>query len=498
MAQKVVVVGAGFAGLATAIRLQVAGYEVTVVEKRTKVGGRAYRLEDSGYTFDMGPSLVTLPSLFRELFALAGRNFDDYVKLIPLDPYYRIYFPDDGYTQYIDYSGNTERMKRELAKFDPRDAERYEPFLKSIDPIFKTGYLKFGSQPFMRLWDQMKLVPQMLKMNAILPVYQFMKGKFHHEYNRRAMGFQSLFLGGNPASVPAIYAMLPAIERHEGVWYAQDGGMYGVILAFAKLYAELGGKLITNCAVKEIMIENRRATGVRLADDSILPADIVVSNADTSWTYKYLIKTEHRRFWTDRKVESMKRGMSLFLLYIGTDRQYPKLFHHTLILSEQYRETLQAIFKGKKLSEQYSIYAHAPTRSDPSMAPEGGDSIYMLIPVPTLDAGIAWETYGAVMEESVIHFLEHDFGLEDLSKHIKVLHRMTPLDFQDDLLAYQGSTFSFEPTLLQSAYFRAHNRSEDFANLYIVGGGTHPGAGVPGVLLTAKIAADLITGEIKG
>ncbi len=497
MAKSVVVIGSGFAGLATAIRLQAAGYDVTVVEKREKVGGRAYQLQEAGFTFDMGPSVVTLPGLFRELFAAAGRNFDDYVTLVPLDPYYRIFFPDDGYSAYLDYSGDGEAMKREVAKFDPRDAEMYEPFLAAIDPIFKIGYLKFGRTPFLHLGDFLKIAPQMIRLGAIQSIYRFMGNKFHHEYNRRAMGFQALFLGGNPLGVPAIYAMLPAIERHEGIWYAM-GGMYSIVSAMAKLYQELGGKLITNCEAQEIIIENRRAVGVRLVGGNTLPADIVISNGDTSWTYKYLIKPEHRRFWSDRKIEGMKRGMSLFLLYLGTDKQYPKMMHHTLIFSQQYKQTLEQIFSKRQIPEQYSIYAHAPTRTDPSMAPPGGESMYFLLPVPTLDGTIDWATTGPQLTESVIDFLANDFGLTDLREHIVVKRTFLPTDFVTELDSYKGAAFSFEPTLRQSAYFRAHNRSEDFDNLYIVGGGTHPGAGVPGVLLTAEIAAGLIMGEIKG
>lgn len=495
MPKRVVVIGSGFAGLAVAIRLQAAGYAVTIVEKRERVGGRAYQLQEAGYTFDMGPSVVTLPGLFRELFAAAGRNFDDYVSLVLLHPYYRIYFPDNGYSAWLDYSGDTEEMKSELAKFDPRDAEMYEPFLKAIDPIFQTGYLKYGRIPFLHLWDFLKIAPQMIRLGAIQSIYRFMGNKFHHEYNRRALGFQALFLGGNPIGVPAIYAMLPAIERHEGIWFAM-GGMYSIVTAMARLFDELGGKLITGCEVQEITIANRRAAGVRLADGATLPADIVVSNADTSWTYKYLIKPEHRRVWTDRKVERMKRGMSLFLLYLGTDVQYPKLEHHTLIFGKEYRLILEQIFNQHKIPTDYSIYAHAPTRTDPTMAPAGGESMYFLLPVPTLDGRIDWAETGPKLTDRVIDFLEHDFGMTDLRQHIVVKRTFLPTDFVSELDSYQGAAFSFEPTLTQSAYFRPHNRSEDFPNLYIVGGGTHPGAGVPGVLITAEIAAGLIMGEI--
>ncbi len=480
-----------------AARLQAAGYAVTIVEKREQVGGRAYQLREAGYTFDMGPSVVTLPSLFYELFAAAGRNFDDYVKLAPLHPYYRVYFPDDGYNAYLDYSGDAEEMKRELAKFDPRDAEMYEPFLAAIDPIFRIGYLKYGRTPFLRLGDFLKIAPQMLRLNATQSIYRIMGNKFHHEYNRRAMGFQSLFLGGNPLGVPAIYAMLPAIERHEGIWFAM-GGMYSIVQAMAALFTELGGTLLTGCEAQEIIIANRRATGVLIADHQTLPADIVVSNGDTSWTYKYLIKPEHRRFWSDRKIERMKRGMSLFLLYLGTDQQYPKLLHHTLIFGSNYRQTLQQIFYQHRIPEQYSIYAHAPTRTDPSMAPPGGESMYFLLPVPTLDGTIDWAETGPRLTKSVIDFLADDFGLTDLREHIVVQRTFLPTDFVSELDSYKGAAFSFEPTLTQSAYFRPHNRSEDFDNLYIVGGGTHPGAGVPGVLLTAEIAARLIIGRLKG
>jgi phytoene desaturase len=489
MSKKIVVIGSGFGGLGIAIRLQARGFNVTLMEKNEMIGGHAYQMKKDGYTFDMGPSLITAPDIIRGVFNAAGKKMEDYLDLIKLDPYYRIYFHNG---EYIDYTGDSDQMKQQLAKFDSRDADNYDRFMENCrliyDAVITDG---LGSTPFMSWKTMFDFIPRAIKLNALLPAHSFVKKYFRHPNNRFTFSFHPLFIGGNPFRSPSVYLMIPYLEKAGGVWFTK-GGMYSLVQAFEKLFTELGGTIKTNSEIKEIVVENGRTTGV-IVNDTFVEADAVVSNSDIAHTYKNMIKSEHRKKWTDAKVDRTATSMSAFLLYIGSKKQYPQLLHHTLILSERYKELIADIFDKKILPEDFSMYLHAPTRTDPGMAPKGSESMYVLIPVSNLAGNIDWNTMAQPYTERILNFLENDFGLKDLRKNIEVLEVFTPVDFKVNRNSYLGSPWGFEPKITQTAYFRPHNRSQDVSNLYFVGAGTHPGAGLPGVLLTAEATEKVVT-----
>ncbi len=479
---RVIIIGSGFGGLAEGIRLKAQGFDVAIFEKRSRVGGRAYQLVKDGYTFDMGPSLITAPFIIDRVFQSAGCRMEDYVDFVPLDPYYRIYFHDGT---CFDYSGDPARVKAELAKFDPRDAQAYDRFMQDIKPIYDAVISEgLGSAPFDSWKTFLKFMPRALSLGGMTPVYRFVSRYFRDERSRFAFSFHPLFIGGSPFRAPSVYIMIPYLEREGGVWYAR-GGMYSLVQAFERLFVEMGGKIFTNAEVREIVIEQDRAVGV-VANGEFHRADAVVSNADVPFTYKHLIDRRHRKTWTERKIDRLHVAMSCFLLYIGVRRQYPQLNHHTLILSKRYRGLVKDIFDRKILADDFSMYLHVPSRTDSSMAPPGCESLYVLVPVPHLGGDVDWGRMTIPFRDKILHHLEHRFGLKDLTRHIEVLETFTPLNFQSELNAYLGNAFALEPRLSQSAIFRPHNRSEDIERLYFVGAGTHPGGGVPGVLLSAE------------
>lgn len=489
--RKIVIIGSGFGGLSAAIRLQARGFQVTILEKNARVGGHAYQLQKDGYTFDMGPSLITAPDILRSVFACAGRRMEDYLDLIPLDPYYRIYFYDGT---FLDYTGDAERMKAEMAKFNPDDAANYDKFMahtrKIYDAVITDG---LGSTPFMNLKTMFAFIPRALRLHALFPAYTFVKQYFSDPRHRFCFSFHPLFIGGNPFRSPSVYLMIPYLEKAGGVWFTA-GGMYSVVQAFEKLFLELGGTIETNAEVREILVSEGRATGVRTAEN-VYRADAVISNADIVHTYRELIAPQHRRRWSDKRIDRLDYSMSAFLLYIGVRKQYPQLLHHTLILSPRYRELVADIFDRKVLPDDFSMYLHVPSRTDPSMAPPGCESMYVLIPVANLLSGTDWEHAKHEYARKVLEFLEKEFGLEGLQEHIDVLELFTPNDFRKERNSWLGSAWGVEPHLLQTAYFRPHNRSEDIDRLYFVGAGTHPGAGVPGVLLTAEATEQVILND---
>ena len=481
--KRVVIIGSGFGGLAEAIRLQARGFAVTIFEKREQIGGRAYQFVKNGYTFDMGPSLVTAPFIIDRVFQSAGRNLRDYLDLVPLDPFYRLYFHDGT---FMDYVGNPARMKQEMAKFNAGDALQYDRFFTDIKKIYDAVITEgLGAQSFDTWRSFLSFVPRALSLGGLRPVYAYASKYFKDERNRFAFSFHPLFIGGSPFRAPSIYIMIPYLEREAGVWFAR-GGMYSLVRAFERVFRELGGTIETSAEVDEIMVANGRATGVRVGS-TVHPADIVVSNGDVPWVYRNLVKPEHRkRRWSNRAIDRLHISMSCFLLYIGVRKQYPQLKHHTLILSKRYRELVKDIFERQVLPEDFSMYLHVPTRTDPTMAPSGSESMYVLIPVPHLGGNVDWRVSAIPFRDRVLAFLEEEFGMTDLRANIEVLEMFTPLDFEKQLNAFLGNAFSIEPRLTQSALFRPHNRSEEVRGLYFVGAGTHPGGGVPGVLLGAE------------
>ncbi|MDZ7342927.1 MAG: phytoene desaturase family protein [candidate division KSB1 bacterium] len=490
--KKIIVIGSGFGGLAIAIRLQARGFAVTILEKNAMVGGHAYQLKKKGYTFDMGPSLITAPDLLGSVFRAAGRRLEDYLDLVQLDPFYRLYFHDGS---VIDYSGDGDRMKAQLAAFNPEDAKQYDRFMQACQRIYEAVITDgLGATPFMHLKTLLRFIPRALRLQALYPAHALVTKYFKDPRHRFTFSFHPLFIGGNPFRAPSVYVMIPYLERIGGVWFSL-GGMYSVVEALRQVFEALGGEIETNAEVTAIRVNNGRAVGV-VANEKFYPAEAVISNADWAHTHLDLIAPPHRRKWTNRKIEKLDYSMSAFLLYLGVRKQYPQLLHHTLILSARYKELVRDIFDRKILPEDFSMYLHAPSRTDPMMAPPGCESLYVLIPVPNLAGQVNWQEIAGPYTDRVLRFLEEDFGLKALRANIEVLEIFTPENFRKKQNAYLGSAWGIEPKLTQTAYFRPHNRSDDIANLYFVGAGTHPGAGVPGVLLTAEATERVVLDDL--
>jgi phytoene desaturase len=479
---KVVVVGAGFGGLAAAIRLQARGFSVTLLDKRDMAGGRAYVYRDQGFTFDGGPTVVTAPFLFDELFALAGERRENHITFVPVDPFYRVRF-DDG--RIFNYNGDADAMAEEVRKLNPADVDGYQRFVAETAKIFHVGFEQLADVPFHRALDMVKLVPQMMKLRSHLSVHALVAKYIKDPQLRMVCSFHPLLVGGNPFSTTSIYSLIAFLERKWGVWYAL-GGTGAIVRALVALFERLGGELRVNAEVEQIVVERGRATGVRLTDGTTLPAALVVANSDAPTTYAKLLPSASRR-----DVSRLKYSMGLFVSYFGTKRQYPELAHHSILLGPRYRPLLTEIFDGDRLPDDFSLYLHAPTRSDPSMAPPGCEAFYVLSPVPNLQAGVDWESEGAKYQDKILDYLERTC-IPGLREHLVTKRFITPLTFRDELASLNGSAFSIQPTLRQSAYFRFHNKADDVRGLYFVGAGTHPGAGMPGVLCSAKIVDRLV------
>jgi phytoene desaturase len=491
--KTIAIVGSGFGGLAAAVRLKARGFRVILFEKNERVGGHAYQLKKKGYTFDMGPSLITAPDIIQKVFQSAGKRMEDYMDLTYLDPFYRIYFHDKT---YIDYTGNSEAMKAQIAQFSEHDAKNYDRFMENAKKLYDAVIVDgLGSTPFMDLKTYLGFLPRALKLNALYPAYTFTKRYFQNFRTRFTFSFHPLFIGASPFTAPAMYLMIPYLEKAGGVWFSK-GGMYAFIQALEKLFLELGGEIRTSSSVDEIITKNGRAVAVRSGDVTV-QVDAVVSNADFAHTYTKLLKPEARKKWTDAAVYRMDYSMSAFLMYLGTKKKYPELLHHTLILSERYRELVHDIFDKKVLPQDFSMYLHVPSRTDPDMAPAGCESMYVLIPVANLASGLQWGTIKNDYANRVLKFLEEEFGMQDLRANLEVCELFTPEDFKRERNSTLGSAWGLVPKLFQTAYLRPHNRSEDIPNLYLVGTNTHPGAGVPGVLLTAETTEKVILEDFQ-
>lgn len=489
MSEHIIIIGSGFGGLATASRLLSEGYSVEIFEKRDKPGGRAYVYEKDGFTFDGGPTVITAPFLFDEIFDKAGKKREDYISFTPCDPFYRI-FNADG--DKFDYNGNHEFVLSEIERWNPNDKQGYTDFIKSTKAIFQKGFVELADQPFLSLWDMIKVIPDLLRLQSHRSVYNYISKFIENDFLRRVFSFHPLLVGGNPFDTTSIYAMIHYLEREWGVHYAM-GGTGAIINAFTQLIEEQGGMVHLEAEVEEILIQNGEASGIRLKNGERYHADKIVSNADVAFTYRHMIPEEKRPTYSNGKIDRMRYSMSLFVIYFGTKKRYldSKLEHHNIILGERYEQLLQDIFHNKKLAEDFSLYLHMPTKTDPSLAPEGCESFYVLSPVPHLDGDINWNTQAELYRDTIMNFLEENY-LPDLQENIVVEHHIDPLHFQNTLNSYKGSAFSIEPILTQSAWFRPHNKAEDIDNLFFVGAGTHPGAGIPGVLSSAKIAEKLI------
>lgn len=492
--RRVIVIGSGFGGLAIAVRLAARGFAVTVVEQRDKPGGRAYVYEQDGFRFDGGPTVITAPWLIEELFTIAGRNPADYFELRPLDPFYRIFF-SDGET--FEYTGDTERMLAEIRRMSlyPGDPAGYRELSDLTAQIFDKGFTQLATTPFLNPIDMARILPDMARLQSYRSVYGLVSRYVQDERLRQVLSFHPLLVGGNPFDTTSIYALIQHLEREWGVWFAM-GGTGAIIDALTRLLGELGGELLLDARVTSIEMTGGLASGVTLANGRRLGADIVVSNADVANTWKELVPGSVHRSLPTRRIDHMRYSMSLVVIYFGTNRTWRddpanRLAHHNIILGPRYEELLRDIFQEKVLADDFSLYLHMPTLTDPSLAPPGGEAFYVLAPVPHLGGTTDWRIAADGYSAKILSFLDEHY-LPGLTSSIVTSHMIDPLHFQDVLGSHLGSAFSFEPILTQSAWFRQHNRASEIPNLYFVGAGTHPGAGVPGVLCSATIVDDLI------
>ena len=477
-----VVIGSGFGGLAAAVRLGARGYRVTVLERLDAPGGRAYTHKIDGFTFDAGPTIVTAPFLFEELWEMCGRKFADDIDLRAMNPFYRLRF-DNGET--FDYCGDAAAMRAEIARFSPGDVDGYDRLLKASEDIFRIGFEELGDKPFSSVLDMARAAPDILRLGGLRSVYNFVARYMKDERLRTIFSFHPLLIGANPFAATSIYVLIAYLERQWGV-HSVIGGTGKLVSGLVGLIQGQGGIVRCNAEVAQICVEGGRARGVRLADGEIVAADVVVSNACTAWTYLKMLPPECRKTFRDARLQRASYSMSLFVWYFGTNRKYDDVLHHSILFGPRYRGLLNDIFVDHKLADDFSLYLHRPSASDPSVAPEGHDAFYVLSPVPNLNADVDWSTEAEVYRKRVEAYLEATV-LPDLSKHIVASRMTTPIDFRDRLLSWEGAAFGMEPILTQSAWFRPHNKSDDIEGLYLVGAGTHPGAGLPGVLSSARI-----------
>ena len=489
----VVVIGAGFGGLAAAVRLRAMGYPVVLMEARDQPGGRAGVFRRQGYSFDAGPTVITAPYLFEELFELVGRSLDDYVELIDVDPFYRISFSDG---MVFDYTGDEQRLIEEVRRFNPGDVEGYRRLAAHAHEIFELGYQELADQPFESLMDMLRLVPAMIRLQNYRSVYGLVSRYIDDERLRRVFSFQPLLVGGNPCTVTSIYLLIHWVERKWGVHFAR-GGTARLVAAMVELLKEIGVEIRLQCAAEEICVEQGSARAVITEHGERIRCRFVVCNGDPTHAYRHLLRPEHRSKNSRRRLSRMCQSMGLFVAYFGTDRRYESVHHHTIVMGERYRGLLSDIFEKKVLADDFSLYLHRPTATDPTLAPEGHDAFYVLSPVPNNKSGIDWGRKGAMYFERIVDHLQRRH-LPDLGDHMTVRFWKTPDYFQHQLRSASGAGFGLEPRLRQSAWFRYHNRSPDIEGLYFVGAGVHPGAGIPGVLTSAKVMQKLVDPPLEG
>lgn len=485
---RAAVIGSGFGGLAAAIRLQTAGFDVTVFEALDKPGGRAYVFEDGGHVFDAGPTVITAPHCLEDLFTEAGRRMADYVEMIPVTPFYRLFWTEDGDT--FDYDGDGERMLAQIRARSEADAAGYQRFVEYSRQVFEAGYVDLAHEPFLRFSDMVKVAPRLIKLRADRSVYKTVARFVDDEHVRQALSFHSLLVGGNPFETSSIYTLIHYLERKWGVYYPR-GGTGALVRALVSLLGDLGGEVRLSAPVRGIKVDRAGARPRHLvttdarADEAF---DLVVSNADLVHTYETLYGQEPAARRKGSKLARKDWSMSLYVLYFGTDRTYAdEIAHHTVVFGPRYKGLLDDIFHPRdgQLADDFSLYLHAPHVSDPSMAPPGRGTFYVLSPVPHLgNAPLDWDAIGLAYGDRILEALER--LMPDLRAHVTVRRHVTPAYFRDTLVSHHGSAFSVAPRLTQSAYFRPHNKDAAIPGLYLVGAGTHPGAGVPGVVNGAR------------
>ncbi len=479
---KAVVIGAGLGGLSVALRLRKLGYDVDVMERTDQPGGRAAVFERDGFRYDAGPTVLTIPFLFDELFALFDEKRDEHVEFLPVKPWYRMY---DAEGRTFDYGGTAEDMYREIARFNPDDVAGYQRLLAHSKELFDEGFTRLGDYPFDRFSSMLTVGPKLFQLNAIQSVWRFVSRYLQNDSLRRFFSIQPLLVGGNPFHTPAVYAMIHYLEMNWGIWYPR-GGTGELVRQMVQLGERQGVRYHFNRTVNRIHVVDGRVARVEMADGESCDVSLVVANNDPPMVYRHLIDPEHRRKWTNRRLDRLKYSMGLFVVFFGTDKPYPDLAHHSILFGPRYRELLDDIFEGGILADDPSLYLHRPASTDPAMAPAGKDAFYVLAPVPNLQASIDWDTAGPQYMDLILNELERRV-MPDLRRHVVSKFFTSPRYFQDQLQTAHGTGFSIAPIMRQSAWFRFHNKSEDVDGLYFVGAGTHPGAGMPGVVTSAKV-----------
>lgn len=485
--KKIIVIGSGFGGIAAALRMKAKGYAVTLIEKHPDLGGRARVFKKEGFTFDAGPTVITAPKLLEELFTLFNKNISDYVKIIPLKLWYRFIFDDKS---SFDYSGDEELMKKEIEKYSIDDFVGYQKLVKLTEKIFDKGFTELSSKPFNNISFMLKQVPALLKLKSYKSVYELISTYISDNKLRKIFSMHPLLVGGNPFTTTSIYTLILFLEKKWGIHYSL-GGTGNLVKAFERLMKEEKIEIIKNSSVTELTNLNNEIVSVTVNNKDVLKADYIICNSDPPNVYKNLIKPNNYGFLFNKKIERMNYSMGLFVYYFGSKKQYNDVAHHTICFGKSYKDHLNKIFEKKELSEDISYYLHRPTATDPSMAPPGQDCFYVLVPVPNNLSNINWHKEGEKFKQLIINKMSEQI-LPNLRENITADFYVTPDYFENDLSTLHGSGFSIQPKFTQSAYFRFHNKSEIFNNLYFVGAGTHPGAGIPGVISSAKVLDELL------
>jgi len=490
--KKVAVIGAGFGGLALAIRLQSAGIQTTVIEARDKPGGRAYYWERDGFTFDAGPTVITDPPCLKELWALTGHDISEDVELLPVKPFYRLNWADGT---NFDYTNEEAVLNAEIAKLSPRDVAGYADFLKFSAGVFEEGYVKLGSVPFLDFASMIKSAPPLIRYQAWRSVYSIVSSYIQNEKLREAFSFHSLLVGGNPMTASAMYALIHKLEKDGGVWWAK-GGTNKLIAGMVKHFERIGGTVRLGDPVVHIHSLGDRVTAVETKSGWRENVDAVASNGDIVHSYADLMPDNGHAQRRAKALKKKKFSPSLFVVHFGVEGTWPGIAHHMILFGPRYKGLLDDIYKHGVLPEDFSIYLHHPSVSDPSMAPPGMSTFYALVPVANMGKlPIDWDEIGPQFEKRVLDEVGRRL-IPDIHSRIVTKFSYTPKDFSIDLSAHHGSAFSLEPLLTQSAYFRAHNRDDAIKNFYLVGAGTHPGAGIPGVVGSAKATAGLMIEDL--
>jgi|TARA_B110000881_G_C18596653_1_gene531897 phytoene desaturase len=488
MAKKIIVIGSGFGGIASALRMRAKGYDVTLLEKHPDLGGRARVFKKGEFTYDGGPTVITAPYLFEELFTLFNKKISNYVKIVPLDLWYRFVFEDGS---DFNYSGDDESMEKQINKLSKKDVEGFKKLVKFTEKIFDKGFTELSSKPFTNVIFMLKQVPALLKLKSYQSVYKLVSSFISNEKLRRVFSMHPLLVGGNPFTTTSIYTLILFLEKKWGIHYSM-GGTGSVVNALEKLMLEEKIQVFKNSEVTSILNDNHRITGVKINNSETIDCDYIVCNSDPPNVYKNLIKSKNNYgFLFNQKIKRMDYSMGLFVYYFGSKKQYKDVAHHTIYFGKSYKDHLTKIFDNKILSEDISYYLHRPSATDPTMAPKNHDAFYVLVPVPNNLSGIDWSKQGEQFKNLVLNKMDQTV-LPGIKGNVVSDFYLTPDYFEKELSTLHGSGFSIQPKFTQSAYFRFHNKSEIFDNLYFVGAGTHPGAGMPGVLSSAKVLDELL------